>query len=197
MTYRLALCTLAIPFAFVTFAGASNADKRKKKAKSPASAQRSIPKKPAKPVVSQYSVIIDKSDYELQVFDGEGWLATYPVVFGNKSQADKKMSGDRLTPEGCFRITSKRGQYKWGCILGLDYPNAESLAKFRRRVANGEVPAGASPGGDIAIHGTWPGSDWVVDNYINWTEGCISLKNTDVEELFEMLPVGTRVTIRK
>lgn len=197
MTYRLALCTLAIPLAFVTFAGGSNIVKRKKKAKTPVSAQRSIPKKTAKPVVSQYSVIIDKSDYELQVFDAEGWLATYPVVFGNKNQSDKKMSGDRLTPEGNFRITSKRGQYKWGCILGLDYPNAESLAKFRRRVANGEVPASASPGGDIAIHGTWPGSDWVVDNYINWTEGCISLKNTDVGELFEMLPVGTRVSIRK
>lgn len=197
MTYRLALFTLALPLAFGTLAGVSHADKRKKKAKSPG-AQRSVAKKShTVSLANPYTVVIDKSDYELQVFDAEGWLATYPVVFGNKNQADKKMSGDRLTPEGNFRITSKRGQYKWGCILGLDYPNAESMAKFRRRVANGEIPAGASPGGDIAIHGTWPGSDWVVDNYINWTEGCISLKNTDVEELFTMLPIGTRVTIRK
>lgn len=195
MTYKIALCALAFPLTFVTTAGVPFSEKRKKKATPLVSAQKSGSVEHAAAV--PYSVIIDKSDYELQVFDAEGWLATYPVVFGNKNQSDKKMSGDRLTPEGAFRITSKRSPYKWGCILGLDYPNAESLAKFRRRVANGEVPAGASPGGDIAIHGTWPGSDWVVDNYINWTEGCISLKNTDVEELFKMLPVGTRVTIRK
>ena len=28
-------------------------------------------------------LLIDKTDYELQVFDEEGWYATYPVVFGN------------------------------------------------------------------------------------------------------------------
>ena len=30
-------------------------------------------------------ILVDKTDYELQVFDEEGWYATYPVVFGNKS----------------------------------------------------------------------------------------------------------------
>lgn len=197
MKYRLALCTLALPFAFVAFsAGVPAIVNRKKKPNASPGAQNTASRK-QQSLAAQYSVVIDKSDYELQVFDSEGWLATYPVVFGNKNQSDKKMSGDRLTPEGTFHIVAKRSPYKWGCILALDYPNAESLAKFRRRKANGEIPSGASPGGDIAIHGTWPGSDWVVDNYVNWTEGCISLKNTDVEELFSMLPVGTRVTIRQ
>ena len=30
-------------------------------------------------------IIVHKSDYELQVYDDEGWYATYPVVFGSKS----------------------------------------------------------------------------------------------------------------
>ena len=30
-------------------------------------------------------IIIDKSDYELSVYDDKGWYATYPVVFGNSS----------------------------------------------------------------------------------------------------------------
>lgn len=195
MTYRIALSLTILPIAFITLANVSIV-KRKKKAKTSSNTARP----PAKKQVSeskQYSVVIDKSDYELQVFDNEGWYATYPVVFGNKSQDDKKMQGDRLTPEGTFHITAKRSPYKWGCILSLDYPNAESLAKFRQRKSRGEIPANASPGDGIAIHGTWPGSDWVVDNYVNWTEGCISLKNTDIEELFEMLPVGTQVTIRR
>src|SRR5687768_11623976 len=49
-------------------------------------------------------IVIDKSDYELRVYDEHGWFATYPVVFGNKSLDDKKMQGDRNTPEGTFRI---------------------------------------------------------------------------------------------
>ena len=49
-------------------------------------------------------LVVDKSDYELKVYDEEGWYATYPVVFGNKNLADKMMEGDRKTPEGSFKI---------------------------------------------------------------------------------------------
>jgi lipoprotein-anchoring transpeptidase ErfK/SrfK len=119
------------------------------------------------------------------------------VVFGNKDQSDKRMQGDRLTPEGTFKITSKRSPYKWEAIMVLDYPNKESWAKFKRRKAAGEVPSNANPGNGIAIHGTWPGSEWVVDNYVNWTEGCISLKNEDLRELYGMLTVGSTVTIKR
>jgi murein L,D-transpeptidase YafK len=196
MTLRLSLYTLALPIALFTF-GNFTIVKKKKKAKQPVSATpKKTARKRATPVNSNYKVTIDKSDYEMVVYDEEGWLASYPVVFGNKNQEDKKMEGDRLTPEGTFHIIEKRSPHKWGALLMLDYPTAESMAKFNRRKANGEIPANASPGGGIAIHGTWPGSEWVVDNYVNWTEGCISLRNADIEDVFNTLPVGTTVTIR-
>ena len=44
-------------------------------------------------------ILIDKSDYELSIYDAKGWYATYPVVFGNSSLQDKKMEGDKNTPE--------------------------------------------------------------------------------------------------
>ena len=44
----------------------------------------------SKPVGTVY-IIIDKSDYELNVYDDKGWYATYPVVFGNNSLEDKKI----------------------------------------------------------------------------------------------------------
>ena len=59
------------------------------------------------PVGTVY-LVIDKSDYELNVYDDKGWFATYPVVFGNNSLGDKKMEGDRCTPEGNFHIISKK-----------------------------------------------------------------------------------------
>ncbi len=148
------------------------------------------------PVAPMY-IIIDKRKYELSVYDAQGWFATYPVVFGNNSLEDKKMEGDRNTPEGRFRINAKRPHAKWDRFMSIDYPTQESIAKFNMRKQRGEIPAWARPGGAIGIHGTWPNEDFVIDKYRNWTEGCISLKRRDVEDLYSYIPVGTPVTIRK
>ena len=147
--------------------------------------------------VGVLSIVIDKSDYELSVYDDKGWYATYPVVFGNNSLADKKMLGDYNTPEGVFHIPSKRVHEKWCRFLSIDYPTQESYEKFRVRKLRGEIPANASIGGNIGIHGTFPNEDFVVDRYQNWTLGCISMKNEDVKELYEFTTAGTKVTIKK
>ena len=147
--------------------------------------------------VSPIRIVVDKSDYELHVYDAKGWYATYPVVFGNKSLDDKKMEGDRKTPEGTYHITAKRYHNKWSRFLALDYPTKEDLAKFEQRKRRGEIPATASPGGGIGIHGTFPHEGFVVDRYNNWTNGCISLKREDVEEIYNYVPVGTSITIRR
>ncbi|WP_276480669.1 L,D-transpeptidase family protein [Paraflavitalea pollutisoli] len=142
-------------------------------------------------------IIIDKSDYELQVYDEEGWYATYPVVFGNKDLGDKMMEGDRKTPEGTFRVLSKKPHAKWHKMFMLDYPNAESVAKFNQRKAQGIIPKGAKIGSGIAIHGTWPNDNIVVDDFTNWTNGCIAVKNEDLDDIESYLPVGTKVIVRR
>ena len=147
--------------------------------------------------ISPIKIVVDKSSYELHVYDAKGWYATYPVVFGNKTLDDKKMEGDRKTPEGTYHIAAKRYHNKWSRFMALDYPTKEDLAKFEERKRRGEVPRNASPGGGIGIHGTWPHEGFVVDRYNNWTNGCISLKNEDVQELYNYVPVGTSITIRK
>jgi lipoprotein-anchoring transpeptidase ErfK/SrfK len=148
------------------------------------------------PVGSVY-VIIDKSDYELSVYDAKGWYCTYPVVFGNSSLADKKMEGDKNTPEGSFQIASKRVHDKWHRFLSLNYPTQESWAKFNQRKQKGEIPSSARIGGGIGIHGTWPHEDFQIDRYKNWTMGCISMKNEDVEDLYKYVPTGTKIIIRR
>ena len=146
--------------------------------------------------VGNISIIVDKSDYSLSVYDDKGWYATYPVVFGNNSLEDKKMEGDKNTPEGTFHIVGKKPHDKWFRFMMLDYPTRDSWDKFKRRKANGEIPASACIGGGVGIHGTWPHEDFQVDRYRNWTDGCISMRNKDVEELYNMVPVGTQVMIR-
>ena len=141
-------------------------------------------------------ILVIKSNYELQLFDKDGWYATYPAVFGSKSLDDKMMQGDRKTPEGVYHILSKRPHEKWDKIMDLDYPTPEDKAKFNERKANGLIPKTARIGDGIAIHGTWPHDEVAVDQYQNWTNGCVSLKREDMDEVYLMAPVGTKVIIQ-
>lgn len=144
-----------------------------------------------------YQVIVVKNKYELQIYDSTGeWIVTYPVVFGSNDMGDKMMQGDKKTPEGIFHILNKRKHTKWNSFMLIDYPNQESYQKFNQRKLRGIIPADAKIGGEIGIHGTWPHEDHAIDQYQNWTEGCISTKNIYIQELFSMLPVGTMVEIR-
>ncbi|RWZ88349.1 MULTISPECIES: L,D-transpeptidase [Hydrotalea] len=143
-----------------------------------------------------YYVVIKKSDYTLTLYNrNQVWVAKYPVVFGSKDLGDKMMAGDRKTPEGIFHIVSKKLHPKWCRFLALDYPNAESYEKFNQRKANGVILPHAAIGGGIGIHGTWPHEDFSVDGYQAWTEGCISTKNEYIIELYNLLPIGTKVII--
>lgn len=143
-----------------------------------------------------YYIIIDKSDYELKVYDDEGWYATYPIVFGSKDLSDKMREGDKRTPTGTFKVILKKIHPKWGQELLLDYPTEESYRKFTARKAQGLIPKNASIGGGIAIHATRPEEEWTVDKYYNWTDGCVSVKYSEMKDLYSSIPVGTKVTIQ-
>jgi len=145
---------------------------------------------------SPYYIIVDKSDYELKVYDEEGWYATYPIVFGSRDLSDKMREGDKRTPIGSFKVILKKIHPKWGHELLLDYPNQESVQRFNQRKATGVIPKNAKIGNGIAIHATRPQEEWTVDNFYNWTDGCVSVKYTEMKDLFSYIPVGTSVTIK-
>jgi len=148
-------------------------------------------------IENPYYIIISKKDYELKVYDDEGWYATYPCVFGSNDLRDKYVEGDKRTPDGKFKVLLKKIHPKWGFELLLDYPNAQSIEKFKERVAEGVIPHNSKIGGGIAIHATRPQEEWTVDYYQNWTDGCISLKYTEAKDLYSYIPVGTPVTINE
>ena len=143
-----------------------------------------------------YYIIVDKSDYELKVYDDEGWYATYPIVFGSKDLSDKMLEGDKRTPNGKFKVIIKKIHPKWGPELLLDFPNDESIQLFNDRKAKGLIPRNAKIGGGIAIHATRPQEEWTIDNFYNWTDGCVSVKYTEMKDLFSYIPIGTPVTIQ-
>jgi murein L,D-transpeptidase YafK len=145
---------------------------------------------------SSYYIIVSKKDYELNVYDEEGWYATYPIVFGSKDLGDKMREGDRRTPTGSFKVLMKKTNKRWGIELLLDYPNAESYRRFNERKAKGLIPKNARIGDGIAIHSTRKEEEWTVDNFYNWTDGCISVKYSEMGDLYSYIPAGTPVTIQ-
>ncbi len=168
--------------------------------------KRHVTKKPAKQLAktvvkdsvrNPYYIIVDKSEYELYVYDDEGWYATYPIVFGSKDLSDKMREGDKRTPDGSFKVILKKIHKKWGPELLLDYPNPTSFQRFKERKAKGLLPKSAKIGNGIAIHATRPEEEWTVDNFYNWTDGCVSVKYTEMKDLYSYIPVGTLVTIRQ
>jgi murein L,D-transpeptidase YafK len=145
---------------------------------------------------SSYYIIVSKKNYELNVYDEEGWYATYPIVFGSKDLGDKMREGDRRTPTGSFKVLMKKTNKKWGIELLLDYPNEESWRRFKERKAKGLIPKNARIGDGIAIHSTRKEEEWTVDNFYNWTDGCISVKYSEMGDLYSYIPAGTPVTIQ-
>jgi murein L,D-transpeptidase YafK len=178
---------------FVTDRGKKKPARKKK----PAAAKVVVKPAVADSAENPYYIIVDKSDYELKVYDDEGWYATYPVVFGSKDLNDKYREGDKRTPDGSFKIILKKIHKKWGPELLLDYPNEESVRRFNERKQKGLVPKTAKIGNGIAIHATRPQEEWTVDNFYNWTDGCVSVKYTEMKDLFSYIPVGTPVTIQQ
>ena len=71
------------------------------------------------------------------------------------------------------------------------------MARFNKMKASGQLPASARIGGSVGIHGIWPGGDDMIQLGIGWTDGCIALKNKDIEDLFSLVDVGTKVVIKK
>lgn len=145
-------------------------------------------------------LLIDKSDYRLYLYEDVTLRKIYKVTFGNKDQSNKMIEGDRRTPEGTFHILSKRFDKSWSRFMLLDYPNENSWERFHQLQSSGKISAEATIGGGIGIHGVEYNSgirDNYVEGQINWTLGCISMKNADVNELYEVIKVGTPVVIRR
>lgn len=147
-------------------------------------------------------LIVKKSERRLEVFDGEKLIKTYKIVLGFAPEGDKEIEGDGKTPLGEFYVFTKNDRSRFYLSLGLSYPSIDdatrglkenliSQAEYDAIVqAVGEKrmpPQNTKLGGEIYIHGGGTEKDW--------TWGCMALKNEEMKEIFDTIPVGAKVTI--
>ncbi len=141
------------------------------------------------------SILVQKSSYTLFLKYNGNVIKSYPCVFGPEPIDDKLRQGDNCTPEGNFTITDIREHFIWGYFFEFDYPNMTSWDKHNTAKEYGVIPTDASIGGSVGIHGVVDGLENLIDSKNNWTEGCVSIKNQDILELAQYIPVGTAVKI--
>ncbi|VEP18022.1 conserved hypothetical protein [Hyella patelloides LEGE 07179] len=103
--------------------------------------------------------------------------------------------GDLKTPEGIFKVKDLYPHPQWSKFVWLDYPNQQSWHKHLQAKKQGIIPLSASVGSAIGIHGVNQGNDYLIEERNNWTWGCISLKNKDVDEIYSVIEIGTVVKI--
>jgi murein L,D-transpeptidase YafK len=140
---------------------------------------------------------IDKSDFILSIMTDSIVIKQYPVVLGGNPVDDKLCQGDQCTPEGRFSVRAKYPHQDWSKFIWIDYPNEDSWQKHRKAKEKGIIDEQVAIGGEIGIHGAPKGTDEIIDLGMNWTLGCISLKNKDVNEFYPFINKGTMVIIQK
>ena len=137
-----------------------------------------------------YSIIIDKFSRKCFVYLNGDKKYEFEAELGKNWVGDKRVRGDKATPEGMYKITKKfeGNKTKYYKALLLDYPNDEDKENFKSEIARGSLPASAKIGGLIEIHGNG-------GKGIDWTEGCIALTDKEMDVVFKIVKVGTPVTI--
>lgn len=131
---------------------------------------------------------VDKSERRLTVYRNGAALRSYQVALGFAPDGDKVQEGDGRTPEGEFVIDRRNPGSSFHLSLGIDYPQPEDIARA--------AALGVSPGGDIFFHGQANLLSHIERRKGDWTAGCIALTNAEIEELWRVTQIGTRVVIR-
>jgi len=122
-----------------------------------------------------FSIIVDNKQCVLTVLLGDEVVKTYDVATGKNNS----------TPIGLFKIKDKLVDPVWynkGTAIPPESP--ENVLGTRWMGLTTQEPG-------YGIHGT---TDPESIGYQS-TEGCVRMRNEDVEELYSIIPVGTSVTV--
>lgn len=153
---------------------------------------------------------VSKSHGNVYVYRGSKLIRTMAADFGYNVTDDKIKQGSReepdhwRTPEGQFYITNKNPDSQYYKALVLNYPTPEDARRglkqglisesehmeiVRASMRYERPPMDTALGGWIEIHGEGTGGR------INWTHGCVAVKNSQLDAIWDLVSRGTPVII--
>lgn len=158
-------------------------------------------------------ITVWKKRHRLEVLRGGRVVHSFHVSLGIDPVGPKETRGDGKTPVGTYIVYDKRPSERFRWFLALNYPHIEDA---NRAFAAGrisadtwadiwladkmhETPPWDTPlGGFVGIHGTGAERKKAKQRQVSdWTDGCVALSDSDMDELYVMTPIGTEVQIRE
>jgi len=149
------------------------------------------PPEPPPQAVAADRVIVKKSERKMQLVKAGQVVREYRVNLGDNPYGHKERQGDERTPEGDYVLDWRNPNSLYHRSIHISYPNAEdqSLAQSK----------GVDPGGMVMIHGrpNYIDSPRILAEYDNrdWTNGCIAVKNAEMDEIWRAVRDGTPIRI--
>ncbi len=163
-------------------------------------------------------IVVYKKQREMNFYEGDKIVKSYNIrlsILLNSpihKMGKKRLKGDKRTPEGHYKIIKKRRNTNYTKSLLLNYPNKKDIEWGKE---NGLSKR--KLGNNILIHGprTRPAPSVIhfakkfgigeesVDAwakkyfypFFDWTRGCIAVSQDEMDEIFELIEVGTPIII--
>ena len=135
-------------------------------------------------------VIVEKSQAKLLLMYQGKVINEYHVAFGAEPKGHKKQEGDERTPEGEYVLDYKKSNSSFYKAIHISYPNEQDKLNAKK--------LGVDPGGMIMIHGQKNGFALFsfITQKFNWTNGCIAVTNSEMDEIWEAVGENTPIEIR-
>jgi murein L,D-transpeptidase YafK len=135
-------------------------------------------------------IIVLKSEHIMRLYSHDKLIKEYHVALGLNPIGPKRRKGDNKTPEGSYTIDLKNPHSQFHLSMRVSYPNAQDRERARHQ--------GVDPGGAIMIHGLPREFAWLGARHRenDWTWGCIAVTNPEIEEIWSLVEVGTKIEIR-
>jgi len=157
-------------------------------------------------------LVIIRSQHALLVKQGNMTLQKFKVALGSGGRKAKRREGDHSTPTGTYRISKIRESEHFHLFLQLNYPNTQDAKralknytitrKQYRDILDAQTygwlpPQNTALGGSIGIHGIGDETPdkIAIHRIADWTQGCIALRNKEVDKLSRYVKIGTIVKI--
>lgn len=157
-------------------------------------------------------LVVLRSEHQLLVKKNGMTLRTFKVAFGSGGKKAKLREGDHTTPKGQYQINRMRNSDRFHLFLQLNYPNMNdakralknhSISRQQYRDildahSQGKLPPqNTALGGAIGLHGIGLETKDKIEIHqiADWTQGCIAMRNHEIEELSRYIDVGTVISI--
>ena len=136
-------------------------------------------------------VLVKKSERKLVLLKDGEIFRHYDIALGDSPKGHKQFEGDERTPEGNYTLDWRNSNSKFYRSIHISYPNEqdEDFAQAQGRSAGGMIMIHGQPN---KKHDTM--SAWILDQ-MDWTDGCIAVKNYEMDEIWAAIDNGTPIEI--